>query len=241
MNRAISINLGGLFFHIEEEAYHYLESYLDSIGSHFAGEQGSNEMLEDIEARVAEMFQEGLKKHKREVVLLSDVKMMTNTMGLPEQFDDPALESKYVGNYEEQEYDRFDRSKGRFSLRRNRSNNSFGGKRLYRNGDEKVLGGVASGLTAYFGIADPIWFRILFALSIFGGYGIVLYFLLWFIVPEAHTESQRLQMNGEKVTVSKLEKAIRKKHKQCKKEIKELKALKEERDRRRKYQYEFEV
>jgi phage shock protein PspC (stress-responsive transcriptional regulator) len=83
------------------------------------------------------------------------------------------------------------------------------GKRLFRNPDDEVVGGVCSGIAAYFGIQDPIWIRILWIfLTLSGGFGIPVYIILWIIVPKAESASERLQMRGESINVSNIGKII---------------------------------
>lgn len=206
MNRTISINLGGIFFHIEEDAYHQLEAYLNSITTYFSEEEGANEIVEDIEARISEMFTEALGKHKRQVVLPSDVDVVISIMGHPEEFDEPiGSESATKGERQQTAYGEAAGSDKR-SNRQQRQEH----RQLFRNPDEKVVGGVCSGISAYFGIQDPIWVRLAFVVAIFFfGMSPLLYILLWVIVPEATTSAQKLSMKGEAVNVSNLEKTFR--------------------------------
>lgn len=211
MNKTVSINLGGIFFHIEEDAYTRLESYLDSINRHFSHEEGADEILEDIEARVAEMFQETLSQTKRQVVLPSDVSQVIGVMGLPDQFDEPEAGHAQAHVYEkvsEKEnqggHSTKDIPKGERASNRKKS------RRLYRNSEEAFMGGVCAGLSDYFGIEDPIWIRMAFAVSFFtGGWGLLPYILLWSIVPEAKTPAQKLAMRGEPINVSNIEKIVK--------------------------------
>ena len=200
MNKTVSINLGGIFFHIEEDAYHQLEGYLSSIADYFSEEEGGNEIVEDIEARIAEMFEENLSKHKRQVVLPSDVDVVINVMGHPEEFTEAiggegatAAQGEHAST----------------SHRRTHRKHRHDNRRFYRNPDDKVLGGVCSGISAYFGIEDPIWIRLAFAVSLLMGYGFMLYIILWIIVPEAESPAQKLAMKGEQVNVTNIEKTVR--------------------------------
>ncbi|OWY21626.1 PspC domain-containing protein [Sphingobacteriales bacterium UPWRP_1] len=210
MNKTISINLGGWFFHIEEDAYNRLHNYLESIGNHFSGEEGAKEIVEDIEARIAEMFQEALSKHKRQVVLPGDVETVIGIMGHPEEFDDSGSHESASGkggtnntgdNFTQQQPPKPDSGTGAAEERY---------RRLYRNPDDKVLGGVCSGISAYFGIKDPIWVRLAFvAALLILGWGVMLYILLWMIVPEASTSGQKLAMKGEPINISNIEKTFK--------------------------------
>lgn len=210
MNKTISINLGGWFFHIEEDAYNRLHNYLESISNHFSGEEGAKEIVEDIEARIAEMFQESLSKHKRQVVLPGDVETMIAVMGHPEEFDE-------AGNHEvNTAKGSTDKTTDAGQQQAPKSDAGTGSsaeepyRRLYRNPDDKVLGGVCSGVSAYFGIKDPLWVRLAFVAAFFIlGWGVLLYILLWVIVPEAATSAQKLAMKGEPINISNIEKTFR--------------------------------
>ena len=82
-------------------------------------------------------------------------------------------------------------------------------KRFFRDPDEKVIAGVCSGIAAYFHL-DPVWVRLIFVISIFfGGFGFLLYMIFWIIVPEAETTSDKLEMRGEKINISNIEKSVR--------------------------------
>ena len=204
MNKTISINLGGVFFHIEEDAYSQLDKYLNTLSQYFAKEEGANEIIEDIESRIAEMLQEALQKHHRQVVLLSDVDMTIKIMGQPQEFDDTMdTESEFEAPKSSKQQHFADDTQESQSRQQNR--------RLYRNPDEKVIAGVCSGLSAYFGINDPIWLRLAAVLSVIlgAGFPIPVYIIMAIIVPEAKTTAQKLAMKGEKINVSNMEKSFR--------------------------------
>lgn len=189
MNKTININLGGFFFHIDEIAYQKLRRYLESISKSLSDDpQGKNEIIADIEARISELLSEKI-TDARQVVNESDIDDIIKIMGQPEDYAE-AEES-----YNESAY----------SYKRN----SASGKKLFRDGDDKFLGGVASGIAHYFDI-DTIWIRLgLLALFIFGGFGILLYIILWILLPEAKTTAEKLQMEGEPVNIDNIEKKIR--------------------------------
>lgn len=207
MNKTISINLGGVFFHIEEDAYLQLDQYLSSLSNYFAKEEGANEIIEDIESRIAEMFQEVLQKHHRQVVLLSDVNMTIEVMGQPKDFDD---DMDNTGAFEEPKNEK-NRQQRHFADAASETENRQQNRRLYRNPDEKVIAGVCSGLSAYFGIEDPIWLRLaaVFSVILGAGFPIPVYIIMAIIVPEAKTTAQKLAMKGEKINVSNMEKNFR--------------------------------
>jgi len=207
MNRTISINLGGMFFHIEDEAYHALARYLEAVNNYFKHEEGAAEIVEDIEGRIAEMFSESLNKHKRQVVLLNDVEFMIGVMGLPEEFDDPlSADTKNTNQSANNSFNEPQTAGRKQSYGQHEET-----KRLYRNPDDKLIAGVCSGLSAYFGINDPIWMRLAFLLIVFGGFGtgIILYFVLALIVPKATTSAQKLAMKGKPINVQNIGKTIK--------------------------------
>ncbi len=189
MNKTITSNIAGYVFHIDENAFDKLDAYLNTIRSYFSDSQGKDEIIADIEARLAEMLQEKIGSTK-EVVTLVDVNYVIQKMGQPEAFMDDDPES---AAWTEQ----------RTEPRRT------GSKRLFRDSDSRVVGGVCSGVSHYLGIGDPIWLRLALVISaIFFGSGFLLYLILWIIIPEATTTSEKLQMRGEHVTVSNIEKRV---------------------------------
>lgn len=192
MNKTVSINLGGYPFHINEDAFDYVHHYLESIRNHFSTSEGCDEILYDIEVRMAELFQEHLKG--RPIVSMKEVDEVIQVMGKPEDFGAEPIEQPAY------QYGREKQSAGG-SIKT--------GKRLFRDPDDQKLAGVCSGISAYFGIDDPVWIRLAFVLfTIFGGFGAVTYIILWFIVPEAVTASDKLAMRGEPTTVENIAKKV---------------------------------
>lgn len=186
MNKTVSINLSGQVFQVDEQAYDKLRNYLESIRRHFSVSDGGQEIIADIEARIAEVFSEKLNDRKQ-VITLTDVDDMMQHMGKPEDFD-------AMGESQEQAAEQ-----------------SKAMRRLFRNPDEKLIAGICSGLSAYLGIADPLWLRLIFVLALIFGFGspILIYIILWLIVPEAKTASEKLQMRGEPITISNIERTIK--------------------------------
>jgi phage shock protein PspC (stress-responsive transcriptional regulator) len=205
MNKTVTVNLGGIVFHIDEDAYEVLHQYLESIKGHFHTSEGKDEITSDIEARIAELFTEKLKSG-RQVIVLADVNEAISVMGKPEDFsgeeksnDAPPLEEKF------------------------QSSGTTTKRRVYRNGDEKIVGGVCSGISSYLDI-DPLWLRLLFAVMFFGfGTGLLLYIILWIVIPEAKTTAQKLEMKGEKVNVENIEKNIKEEMDNLKKKFEDFK------------------
>ncbi|WP_299892149.1 PspC domain-containing protein [uncultured Lacinutrix sp.] len=189
MNKTVNINLAGIFFHIDEDAYLKLQRYLEAIKRSFTDSQGRSEIIADIEARISELFSERV-KHDKQVISTKEVDEVISIMGQPEDYlvDDEIFEDE--------------------PKQRQYSKNTSS-KKLFRDTDNSYVGGVSAGLGHYFGI-DALWIRIIWFLLIFGaGTGIILYILLWIFIPEATTTSEKIQMTGDKVTISNIEKKIR--------------------------------
>ncbi len=189
MNKTVNINLAGIFFHIDEDAYAKLQHYLDAIKRSFTNTQGKDEIIADIEARIAELFNEK-KKEDRQVIGIKEVEEVIAIMGQPEDYmvDEEIFEDEPV-------YTKTTKSSG---------------KQLFRDTEHSYVGGVSSGLGHYLSI-DFIWVRLLWILlTIFSsGAFILIYIALWIFVPEAKTTADKLAMRGEEVTISNIEKKIR--------------------------------
>lgn len=186
MKKTLTINLGGIVFHIDEDAYLLLHQYLELLGKHFRSQEGSQDILNDIESRIAEILGEKCSETKQ-VITLEDVNEVIGIMGQPVEIDQ-----------EEHSKDSW-----------NTGNGEKGDKRFFRNPDEKIIGGVCSGIAAYFHL-DPVWVRLIFVVfSIAGGSGILLYLVLWFVIPEAQSTSDKLEMRGKKINIKNIEKSIR--------------------------------
>lgn len=196
MNKVFNINLGGYPFTIDEDAFEHLNRYLRTIDQHFRDSEGHEEIINDIEARMAELFQDRL--GSRPIVTLKDVQEAILIMGTPEEFGAEAVEEEPLTEKKTYESKRSSRSTYKT------------GKRLFRNPEDEVLGGVSSGVAAYFGIQDPIWVRIAFIILtvVSGGIGVPLYIILWSVLPKAETAGDRLAMRGEPINVSNIVKII---------------------------------
>jgi phage shock protein PspC (stress-responsive transcriptional regulator) len=191
MNKVINININGLVFYIDEEAFEILNTYLNALKRHFSTEEGGDEILADIESRIAEMLTERL-KNRNEVVAIGDVQTVIAAMGQPEQMADSESGAKTASEQKSNSY-------------------SFEpGKRMYRDPDHKIIGGVCSGISEYLGL-DPTWIRLIFVLAVFLGFGsgLLVYAVLWIILPEAKTPSEKLEMRGERVNISNIEKTVK--------------------------------
>lgn len=187
MNKIISINISGIVFSIDEQAYDMLRAYIERLRAHFNSTDGGNEIINDIEGRIAELLQSRLINGKQ-FIADADVQDVIAIMGDPSQMETDEQNS---------------------NQQRTQAEYTYAEKRLFRNPDDRVLGGVCSGLGAYFGI-EQTWIRLAFALAFFfGGTGLLLYIILWIVIPEAKTTADKLQMRGERVDISNIEKKIK--------------------------------
>lgn len=287
MKKNISINISGIIFHIEEDGYDKLKSYLNSIHQYFSTYEENEEIIADIENRIAEIFLSKLGQHKQ-VITIEDVQELIATMGTVDDFEVIEGESKQQRRKQQANYQSdfaFEENNFHYSneggTTEDRQTNEkkklyrdlkrkliagvasgiahyfsidplwirlifaatflgvFGAeiiptialityialwivtpvsdnlpedtkiKKLFRNPDKRILGGVASGLASYFG-ADETIIRLLFVLGIpLGGTGLIIYLILWAITPEAKTLTEKMQMEGEPVTLSNIEKKIK--------------------------------
>ncbi|MBC7885229.1 MAG: PspC domain-containing protein, partial [Saprospiraceae bacterium] len=190
MNKTFNINLGSYPFAIDEDAYNYIQNYLGTIRNHFSSSDGCDEILYDIEVRMAELFQEHLKG--RAIISMKEIDEVIMIMGKPEDFGaEPMSETSY-------------------SSTRNRKSDTKinAGKRMFRDPDDQKLAGVCSGIAAYFGIEDPLWIRLIFAILFFTGAGVITYIILWAIVPQASSASDKLAMRGEPATIQNIAKVV---------------------------------
>ncbi len=188
MNKTVNINLAGIFFHIDEDAYLKMQRYLDAIKRSFTDSQGRDEIIADIEARIAELFSEKI-KDERQVIGVQEVDEVIAIMGQPEDYrlDEEIFE-------DEPKSDQKTKSS----------------RQLYRDTTNSYVGGVSSGLAHYLSI-EPIWIRlawILFTIFSSGAF-VLIYIAFWIFVPEAQTTADFLAMKGEAVNISNIEKKIK--------------------------------
>lgn len=253
MKKTVSINIGGAIFHLEEDGYHKLRNYLDSVNSYFSSFEDRKEIMADMENRIAEIF---LKKPAdgHRTISVEDVEELIATMGTTRDFD-ATIENEPMPRASKKLY----RDARRKMLGGVASGIAHylsidplwvrllilvlffnvlflgisGGallayvilwivmpesahltedkkiKKLFRDPDSRVLGGVASGIAQYFG-ADVAVIRLLFLiLAFFGMIGIILYIMFWIITPEALTVAEKMQMQGGPVTLSDIEDKVK--------------------------------
>ncbi len=186
MKKTFTINISGIVFNIDEDAYEKLGSYLRKIKKHFQGSEGGEEIINDIESRIAEILQNKM-SDKKQVVIIDDIDEIIEIMGQPDEFTGESSEENKAED-ETFEAPRY--------------------KRLYRDVDSRLLGGVCAGIAAYLK-TDPVWIRLIFVvLTLFSGIGVLIYLILWIVVPEARTTAEKLEMKGRRVNISNIEKSI---------------------------------
>lgn len=201
MKKTLTANISGTVFHIEEDAFDALQRYLDTIRARFSGERGADEIMGDIESRIAELFSERL-DGRGQVVTMADVQHVISVMGKPEDYAEEDGHQADAGQRPAQ------------GPRR---------RRLFRDPDDRWLGGVLGGLAAYIG-TDPLWLRLIFIFLIILGVGspILVYLVMWILVPPANTPAERLMMEGEPVTVDNLKKAFEEGGRRMAREVEDL-------------------
>ncbi|OAV66372.1 DNA-binding transcriptional activator PspC [Bacteroidales bacterium Barb4] len=189
MKKTLTVNLGGTVFHIDEDAYELLDKYLSNLRVHFRREDSSDEIINDFEIRISELLNERIRLGY-EVITVEHIEDVIKRMGRPEEiFGEEAEEAK-------------EDCKAKAD-----STRASGKRRFFRHPDDRMLGGVAGGMAAYMGW-DPTIVRIALILLIFFQITIPIYILLWLIVPQARTASEKLQMRGESVTVENIGKTV---------------------------------
>jgi len=187
MKKTVTINISGIIFHIDEDAYDRLNRYMSRLKRHFAKMEGRDEIIIDIESRIAELLQEKIVDNKQ-VITIQDIEEIVKMMGEPSELEvDSENETRQESTY------RYERP-----------------KRLYRDPENRILAGVSSGIAAYFNIGDPLWIRLLFVIAtIVYGFSPIAYIVLWILVPKAITTAEKLEMRGEPVNISNIERSFR--------------------------------
>ncbi|MGB1454316.1 MAG: PspC domain-containing protein [Flavobacteriaceae bacterium] len=195
MNKTVNINLASTFFHIDENAYQILERYLRKLKEGFKDTAGGEEILQDIEARIAELFQD-LKTNPDYVINTADVEKVIGIMGEPET----VLSEEDINTSQEKIH-----------------------RKLYRDPEDKYIGGIAAGLGHYFKI-DATWIRLIWLfLGLFsGGVFTLIYILFWILVPLAKTTGDLLRMKGEPVNIATIKKKIKEEFDDVTTKIKDL-------------------
>lgn len=197
MKKTLTVNLGGTIYRIDEDAYNLLDTYLKNLRYHFRKEEGADEIIADMESRIGEHFDEIL-SHGLLVITIDHVEQVIEQMGKPEQLNEGDADA--------------DSENAEADKEKKEANSTTGGdvkRRLFRNPDDRVLGGVASGLAAYLGW-DATWMRLGLVIL---GFSIpflflFLYVIAWIVVPLARTATDKLQMKGEPINVENIGKTV---------------------------------
>ncbi|MDR2921059.1 MAG: PspC domain-containing protein [Tannerella sp.] len=198
MKKTLTVNLGGIVFNIDEDAYQLLDNYFSNLRVHFKKEEGTDEIMDDFEVRTSELFSERLKMGFQ-VITIEHVEEVIKRMGKPEEIFEEGEEHQTKNN------DAPDTAAIK--------DNTQTKKRLMRDPDDKILGGVASGLAHYMGIDPTIVRLILIALLLlplptpFSSI-VVIYIILWMVVPVAYTAADKLMMRGESVNLENIGKTV---------------------------------
>lgn len=196
MKKTLTINLGGVVYHIDDDAYRLLDNYLSNLKHYFRKQEGAEEIVDDIEMRIAELFAEKVTEGKQ-VITVSDVEEIIARVGKPEDF-----------GIADEDTDSQKRTEQASSANQGGTQTSAQ-RRWFRDPDNKLLGGVAAGLAAYFGW-DITLVRILMIILVFVPYCpmIILYIIGWLVIPEARTAAEKLSMRGEAVTIENIGKTV---------------------------------
>jgi phage shock protein PspC (stress-responsive transcriptional regulator) len=177
MKKTFSVNLGNRVYNIDDDAYMRLKEYIDRIESYFSDDKEREEIINDIELRISELFSERLGSIKQ-VITLRDVDEIIVIMGDPQEISGSKDQSR--AHHESKSVH----------------------QRIYRDPDNRIIGGVCGGLGAYLNI-DPVIIRVILCILFFMfGVGLLVYIILWIVVPEAHTTAQKLEMRGDSVNTS---------------------------------------
>jgi len=184
MTKSLTVNIGGQLFEIEEAAYSQLRNYIDSLQDHFKNDPDGKEIVEDLEMRIAELFTE-LQTTEFKTILKEQVEFVKLKMGTVDEFE--PIDEAYTSTTE----------KNTTLLAETQVV-----KKLMRDPDDRVLGGVCSGLGHNFNIS-PVTLRIILLILFFGlGFGLLMYLLMWIIIPKANTTTDKLMMKGQPINLN---------------------------------------
>lgn len=188
MNKTQNINIGGKAFTIDEVAYLRLKNYISALEKHYMKEDGGKEIMYDIEDRISELFTQYKDNNNREIINIYDVDNVINILGSPVDIIDDEYRSTNENSYTYKPI-----------------------KKLYRDSQSRVFGGVASGISYYLSTSVVLIRLAFILLTFFYGITIVIYIILWIVIPKAVTMQQILEMRGEQVNISDIENNVKKK------------------------------
>jgi len=187
MEKALTININGSIFHINEDAYIKLKTYLEKLSRHFGTNPDEKEIMQDIESRISELFLQKIKDENKDIITVVWVNEIISIMGKPEDFEDGENEDK----------------------NQKPSSDKKIKHKMYRNPEDRLLGGVCSGTGAYLNISTLAIRLLVFLLFVLtGGFIVILYIFFWIVLPKAKTTAQRIEMRGKEPTVSNIENSI---------------------------------
>jgi len=185
MTKSLTINIGGQLFEIEATAYEQLRNYIDSLENHFKNDPDGKEIVEDLEMRIAELFTE-LQTTEYKIILKEQVEFVKLRMGTVDEFE--PIDEAYI----DQEETKKTSSEAKTQII----------KKLMRDPDDRVLGGVCAGLGHYFNL-NPVIIRIVLLILFFGlGFGLLIYLLLWMVIPKAISTTDKLMMRGQPINLN---------------------------------------
>ncbi|MDL2247261.1 PspC domain-containing protein [Bacteroides sp. OttesenSCG-928-J23] len=192
MKKTLTVNLGGTVYHIDEDAYRLLDEYLSNLRNFFRKEKGVEEIVGDIENRISELFSEIIESGAQ-VITIVHVEDIIVRVGKPEEL---------AGSEEDYQSEK---PKEEFSAKEKTST----GRRLFRDPDNSILGGVFSGLAAYLGF-DVTALRLVMLVLLFCSMGTMtlLYLICWIIIPQAKTATEKLSMRGEEINLQNIGKTV---------------------------------
>lgn len=175
MKKNFSVNIGSRIFHIDEDAYERLNNYQGRLRKFFAADEGCDEILTDIEMRIAELLEQK-KMGEPAIINLKHIEEVIVSMGEPDELSETKREPIK------------EKTQGK----------------LYRDADNRQIGGVCAGIAAWLGV-DPVWIRVaVILITLFYGTGVIIYLILWLILPEAKTTSEKLEMHRQTINIDTL-------------------------------------
>lgn len=196
MKKTLTVNLGGTVFHIDEDAYRLLDEYLCNLKQHFRTQENADEIVDDIEIRISELFAEKVNEGLQ-VVTIAVVEEVIDRIGKPEELADDMEGSGFAESSEQK------------SAKTEGKDGDGIRRRLYRNPEDKMIGGVISGMAAYLNW-DVTMLRLVVLIILICGVGVLVpvYIVCWLIIPEARTAAEKLSMRGKAVTVENIGKTV---------------------------------
>ena len=215
MKKNITVNIFGTLYPIDEDAYELLQRYNENMRRYYSRREGGEEIADDVEHRVAELLSEYRSKGVM-AITIEHVKEIIDRIGDPQQMDAEAMGDEAGGGSTPPPFDnQTDGQQGPngqtpppppgYDPAYNAGDNTLS-RKVFRDPDDRILGGVLSGLSHYFGISDPLVLRVIFIVLLFISFSVaaIIYLIAWVLIPEAVTPEDRLRMYGKPVTAKTL-------------------------------------